>query len=205
MPRPTPLRLPPSAALSPLSPRPAAAAPSQPQIQQTLETSRRVSHPAKGRGEQTGIAEPTPTSPDPPLPSPRPDPAPSQTPPLLSPTRLAPPRSRLPLPRGPAPSPSPWQASVSGQRRCWLSGTVQRSGSPAHGLPVSGSKQRRWRCCSEASMGAEVGDRPAGCWSLRSSRAVLEAGASRPRGRQGPQGDHSDQPLRGRRPRKGGL
>lgn len=190
MPRPTLLRLPPSAALSPLSPLPAAAARSQPQIQQTLETSRRVSQPAKGRLEQTGIAEPNPT---------RPGPAPPQTPPLLS--LLGRPR---PFP-GPAPSPSPWQASVSGQRRCWLSGTVQRSGSPAHGLPVSGSKQRRWRCCSEASVGAEVGDRPAGCWRLRSSRAVLEAGASRPRGRQGPQGDHSDQPLRGRRPRKGGL
>lgn len=196
MPRPTLLRLPPSAALSPLSPLPAAAAPSEPQIQQTLETSRRVSQPAKGRLEQTGIAEPTPT---------RPGPAPPQTPPLPRP-RLFSAYSAGPAPfQARAPSPSPWQASVSGQRRCWLSGTVQRSGSPAHGLPVSGSKQRRWRCCSEASVGAEVGDRPAGCWRLRSSRAVLEAGASRPRGRQGPQGDHSDQPLRGRRPRKGGL
>lgn len=195
MPRPSPLRLPPSAALSPLSPLPAAAAPAQPQIQQTLETSRRVSQPAKGRGEQTEWRSPPLLGQAPPLPRPR----------LFS-ALLGRPRPFLgPAPHGPAPSPSPWQASVSGQRRCWLSGTMQRSGSPAHGLPVSGSKQRRWRCCSEASVGAEVGDRPAGCWSLRSSRAVLEAGASRPRGRQGPQGDHSDQPLRGRRPRKGGL
>lgn len=57
----------------------------------------------------------------------------------------------------------PWQALGSGQRRCWLSGAVQSSGSPAHGLPVSGSRHRRWRCCSEASQGAKVGEGPAGC------------------------------------------
>lgn len=32
------------------------------------------------------------------------------------------------------------------------------------------------------------------------SRAVLEAGAKALWGRQGPQGDHSDHPVRGRRP-----
>ena len=52
-------------------------------------------------------------------------------------------------------------------------------------------------------MEAGVGERPAGSQGQCSSRAVLEAAASRLGGRQGPQGDHSDQPLRGRRPREG--
>lgn len=111
------------------------------------------------------------------------------------------PHFQAPPPADLRPSPLPLQAPGSRQRRCWLSGPAQRSGSPAHGLPVSGSKQRRWRCCSEASRGAEVGGRPAGSWGHRSSKAALEAGARTLAGRQGPQGDHSDQPLRGRRPR----
>lgn len=39
----------------------------------------------------------------------------------------------------------------------------------------------------------------------RSSRAALEAEARVLRGRQGPQGDHSDQSLSGRRPKRQGV
>lgn len=97
--------------------------------------------------------------------------------------------------------PLPLQTPGSGQRRCWLRGTVQSAGSPAQGLPVSGSKQRRCRYCSEASRVTEVGRRPDVFRRQCPSRAALEAGARALWGRQGPQGDHSDHPVRGRRPR----
>jgi hypothetical protein len=96
----------------------------------------------------------------------------------------------------------PLQAPGSGQRRCWLRGAVQRRVSPAQGIPVSGSKQRRCRCCSETSRGAKVGGRLAVSRGQCPSRMVLEAEAKMLWGRQGPQGDHSDQSLRGRRPRR---
>lgn len=78
---------------------------------------------------------------------------------------------------------------------------MQSAGSPAQGLPVSGSKQRRCRYCSEASRVTEVGGRPDVFRRQCPSRAVFEAGARALWGRQGPQGDHSDHSVRGRRPR----
>lgn len=79
---------------------------------------------------------------------------------------------------------------------------MQSAGSPAQGLPVSGSKQRRCLYCSEASRVTELELRPDVFRGQYPSRAVLEAGARALRGRQGPQGDHSDHAVRGRRPRR---